>query len=87
MGERIRGVSIRNEAFTFTRDAPHRHHHVIADAAGLGVPTFGMEQGFKTSDDRFVSREEAWKIAEAAGQLLERAPTGQPGRLYSEDVW
>ena len=41
-----------------------------------------VEQGFLTSKNRFVSREEAGKIAFEAGQTDELKTY-----LYSEDVW
>lgn len=44
-------------------------------------------QGFLTSTGRFVSRKEAWVIAEAAGQILRCTSTSGPGTLYSEDLW
>ena len=37
--------------------------------------------------DPFVDRATAWDVAVAAGQLLQRAPTGTAGTLFSEDVW
>jgi hypothetical protein len=42
-------------------------------------------QGFLTSDERFVSRKEAWKIAVEAKQVEER----QNGNniLFSEDLY
>ncbi len=49
--------------------------------------------GFVTSEGRFVSREEAWAIAKAAGQPFFDArfdPAPWPERdmpLHSEDVW
>jgi hypothetical protein len=73
----------------FEVQAPARHGDVMAAARkhGLGVE-LEREQGFSTSRGRFVDREEAWRIAEAAGQLLPRAPTDYlGGTLYSEDVW
>lgn len=42
-------------------------------------------QGFYTSNGRFVSRETAYKIAKAAGQI--RYITGGSGTLYSEDLY
>jgi len=44
----------------------------------------GDDQGFVTSLDRYVTREEAWEIAKAAGQLNSR--DHQEGELYSEDL-
>lgn len=47
------------------------------------------EQGFFTSQGRFVSRTEAWKIAEAEGQILRRCggDTANGGTLYSENLY
>lgn len=62
---------------------PGRHGDVLHR-----VPTaLASTQGFLTSTGRFVNRREGWKIAEAAGQFCEDAPTGTPGTLYSEDLW
>jgi hypothetical protein len=66
--------------------APARHHHVLHQLARM-ARNLDWGQGFVTSTGRYVDREEAWPIAEAAGQLLDRAPTGRGGTLYSEDVW
>jgi len=42
-------------------------------------------QGFLTNFDRFVNREEAWKIAESANQIINQS--GAKGTLYSEDLY
>lgn len=42
-------------------------------------------QGFLTSKGRYVNRQEAWVIAEAARQILPHAR--HPGTLYSEDLY
>ena len=42
-------------------------------------------EGFMTSEGRFVGREEAWKIAETAGQIIKQS--GGKGTLYSEDLY
>ncbi|UEM08027.1 hypothetical protein JL101_035850 (plasmid) [Skermanella rosea] len=59
----------------------------LAVAQMIDVKKEGAEQGFVDNGGFFLTREEAWPIAEAAGQLLERAPTGPRGILFSEDVW
>lgn len=62
---------------------PGRHHNVMrlmpSDTAITG------EQGFITNKARFVGRVEGLTIAAAAGQIIEK--TGNPDKLYSEDVW
>jgi hypothetical protein len=45
----------------------------------------GRGSGFITSTGRFVDREEAFRIAEASGQMLKRPIS--PGRLFTEDLW
>jgi hypothetical protein len=45
------------------------------------------EQGFITTDNgRFVNREEAWAIADAAGQIINREH-GIVGTLFSENLY
>ena len=48
-----------------------------------------VEQGFLNYENpdtiRFISREEAYKIALEEGQL--KYPTDTPGELFSEDLW
>lgn len=43
------------------------------------------DQGFVDQRNNFLTREEAWKVAEAAGQILR--VTGEEGVLYSEDLY
>ena len=51
---------------------------------------FDDEQGFLDNRYNFLTREEAWPIAEAAGQIIRRVggdfPNGK-GRLYSENLY
>lgn len=69
--------------------APNRHHnlfreyHEVIDR--LRNDRLVETQGFITSMRRFVDREEALKIAEAANQIVEKRP--QFDELYSEDLW
>lgn len=87
MTERIVAAAIKHPSGrVYSVPAPGRHHNVIAlmvkERAGQVMQS---EQGFLTSDDRFVDRIEARAIATAAAQLLER--DGGLPKLYSEDVW
>jgi len=43
------------------------------------------EEGFVDMDGNFLTREEAWDVADAAGQI--RRVTGSKGTLYSEDLY
>lgn len=70
----------------------HRHGNIIATVKALaelrtvkfGADSVGeTEQGFLTSKNRFVSREEAAIIAFSTGQIAIEKLT----LLYSEDVW
>lgn len=47
------------------------------------------EQGFVTNKYEFVTRQEAWKIAEAAGQIYRRCGGDEAngGTLYSENLY
>lgn len=87
--ETIVCVAIMCDGGMWTLPRPNRHWNIfelyyMVHKKVMPEPI----QGFMTDYWRFVDREEAWKIAEAAGQLIERAPTdGRGGTLYSEDVW
>lgn len=66
-----------------------RHFDVLMRAMidSIGKPDKvlpGAEQGFVDNDYLFLDRNEAWKVAEAAGQI--RSPTVQ-GCLFSEDLY
>jgi len=71
--------------------AGRRHHNCITIHSMLkglrDVPNnFPIIQGFLTSRDRFVNREEAFDIAEGANQLNDR--TRFTNRtLFSEDLY
>lgn len=60
-----------------------RRHHLILQQH---YPhTKGGIQGFLTSEERFVTREEALQIALAAGQIKEKKYN--KSRLFSEELW
>jgi hypothetical protein len=63
---------------------PARHDDIIHQCPGMVV-----QQGFVTNLGRFVGRRRAWKIAEAAGQIVSRCggDTAFGGTLYSENLW
>ena len=67
----------------------HRHGQCIytkCAVTGLRDAESGEnEQGFLTNLNRFVDREEAWKIAEKANQII--CQSGGYGTLYSEDLY
>jgi hypothetical protein len=76
-----------NDGNVYSVPQPGRHHDVIQlmTRSGCKTPIAG-DQGFLTSEGKFVSRSEAKEIAEAANQLLPRADC-RGGHLFSEDVW
>jgi hypothetical protein len=67
-----------------------RHPDIIGQCSSLtGKRTSEMgpyEQGFLTTNKRFVDREEAFKIALEAGQILDLTKT-RGEKLYSEDLY
>ena len=47
---------------------------------------YESEQGFIDQFGTFLSREEAWVVAEKAGQIIRRVG-GDDGRLFSENLY
>lgn len=66
-----------------------RHHNIILLRFSLtGEETYTRKgQGFLTDKDRFVNREEAYRIAKDAGQLLLGDYQKEPYMLTSEDLY
>lgn len=69
----------------------HRHNDAIGTASKIkALTTFEIksaEQGFVTSKNRFVGREEGLKLQTKAG-IKSADPTGYHlGTLYSEDLY
>ena len=67
-------------------DAMHNELSYAMNRKEMNEQETDREQGFVTSQGRYVSREEAWKIAFLAGQVNDRLHR-TPGYLYREDVW
>jgi hypothetical protein len=80
--ELIVSAAIRVDRWIVTVERPGRHGDCINFLHSLGQNC--LDQGFVTNRGRFVGREEAGQIAEAAGQTTRRE--GLVG-LFSEDVW
>lgn len=55
---------------------------VVARARGY----YACQQGFVNNKGEFMTRDEAWVIAEKAGQLRPH-PSMRPGTLHSEDLY
>jgi hypothetical protein len=80
----IDAAAIRHRGVVYSVERPGRHHDVIRSicAAGYGPVGGDSEQGFVTTDGRFVDRREASLIARMGGQVMFVEDT-----LFSEDVW
>ncbi len=77
MTEKIMGValfSVNHGIIALPK--PHRHHHLFALCAFIGIDPEPCEQGFTTNDARFVGRREAAKLVNF-----------EKPELYSEDLW
>ena len=66
-----------------------RHHNVISVMANLGVrtATASHTQGFMTSKDRFLNREEAGKLAMEIGQIERTLDQEEVPTLISEELY
>ena len=51
------------------------------------VISFHWVQGFVTNRFSFITREEAWIIAERQGQIRNKLPCDSAKRLYSENLY
>ena len=61
-------------------DLFHIHHHTKKNIKVI-------DQGFLDSNNKFVNRKEAWKIAGSANQLINQQHNTTAGVLYTEDLW
>lgn len=78
--ERIEMSAVLHEGSIYTGK---RHPDAIRLAVEkTGKKPINRELGFVTNTGRFVSREEAAKIALSAGQITEAKD-----KLFSEDLW
>ncbi len=84
----IEAVAIRIKGVTVSLPRPNRHWNVIQEIhrqhPGLSIRKDW--QGFLDNEGKFVGRQEACRIAAAAGQLREKK-TGPAWVLFSEDLW
>lgn len=87
--ERIIAAAIVDDhGVMFWMDPPNRHPHIIRaihDTQGSADIMDPSGQGFRTSYNRFVDRQDALLIAIKAGQIQ----SGNHHRtdLFSEDLW
>ncbi len=81
--ERIVAVAMNLGSLIVTLPAPARHNDLMtALFRDLGQMTDSDQEGFLTSEGRFVSRHEARGIAIAAGQV-----SRDSGMLISQHLW
>lgn len=87
MRETVDCAAIKRGLQVFVLPRPNRHCDVFVMLRKRfpGLQIQPDDQGFVTNTGRFVSREEAAKIAIAAGQLAECK--FQPNYLFTEDLW
>lgn len=71
-------------------DASMHSHHGLYRYAGYTKDDVDFsEQGFVDQHGVFMDRQEAWKVAKAAGQIIRRVggDTANGGTLYSENIY
>lgn len=97
--EKITHVAIIHKGTIYTLPKPNRHHDVIHYICEKGEGPVGgtSNQGFFTSEGRFLDRKAAWNLAKDTNQILtkksqdgityERAIAAADGILFSEDLW
>ncbi len=82
---RIVGVAIIMPDKMWTLPPPYRHGDLIFILTGRGYKTpITGQQGFVTSDGKFIDRENGLILARKNGQLLQEY---NPKFLFSEDLW
>ena len=90
--ERIVAAALRSINMVVHTLPPPARHHTIIQVMHEAVPYSARdcEQGFVTSEGRFVDRHIAWLLAVGAGQLdgrFERRNSEGCNELFSEDLW
>lgn len=86
---RIIGVAIKSkeDGKVNILEKPNRHHHVIKAMveSGYSKPIKGI-QGFIDDQMNFLTREEAFELANKNGQY-NRTDNCNLYKLFSEDLW
>lgn len=83
--ERIVSAAVLYNGLVMSRRPPARHNNILRCLSPRQAKAIGPDQqGFLTSEGRFVGRRAALIIARDAGQLI-RPPFTE--ELFSEDVW
>lgn len=90
--ERVTQAAVRVQGRIFAGTSHKVAVVVAANALDLAPPAvWGLltpdDQGFTTTNGRFISRAEAWRIARRAGQLRwDTSRSGVTPELHSEDL-
>jgi len=82
MVERVHTAAIKAGKKVFSMARPARHSDIYRN---FMLTKGDGEEGFTTTEGRFVSRREARRIALKANQLVR--PRGHPDKLFTEDLW
>mgnify|MGYP003407581722 CR=1 FL=1 len=83
--EYIWGVAIRHQSgVVFAGEKPYRHNHLVWMMSCCGCSA-STDQGFLTSQGRYLDREEGLSFAKTTDQLIRK--TGCESELFSEDLW
>lgn len=77
----LRAVEIAAEKGYFSEFGIHDREELYA--AAPDTDEFGVEEGFTTTDGRFISRDEAYELAVSQGLSVSNSPVGS---LDSYDV-
>ena len=83
------GVALKIREDIFYQLRPARHENLIKSLCSIGMDleaVIGATRGFLTNQGNFVTRNEAFTIAEEAKQLCGVAPDAVKG-LSSYNVW
>lgn len=84
--ERRRVVCAAGRKVNGTIVCSPRHGDFIWHSVILETDWVKLEQGFVDQKGVFMTREEAWKVAEAAGQIIYRCG-GDGEKLFSENLY
>lgn len=84
----IVGVAIQLNGLLISLARPHRHHDILHRLPAKDNLD-QIEEGFLTSEGKFLDRRSAFALASSNGQLNRRpgAQFYQGDQLFSEDLW
>lgn len=88
--ETITGVAyVDRNGILWSLEKPARHHHVLQLMHERDADFKGFSRGgFITDQGRYITRAEAYEMAERQGIIKDRGPKGCTLReLFSEDLW